>query len=232
MVSVIVPVYNKEKEVKQCIQSIICQTYSDLEVVVINDGSSDSSLAICEKLAETDQRINVYSKKNEGVEKARLFGLEKCHGDYVTFVDSDDWISKKAIEILVGVLEANEADVSFGAMTRVLNRWKFIKRKNVPDVFQHKVIDHEDFIQKYFQSFSGWGDFPVNVTAKLYKKELLSELESVDLVYGEDLCFNMQILPKVKRIVSVPDNVYFYRWGGNDKSERSTFFRCGKAVPL
>lgn len=118
----------------------------------MEDESLDSSLSVCKKLAKTDQRINVYSKENEGVEKARLFGLKKCHGDYVTFVDSDDWLPRNAVKKLVNVLEKNDADVSFGTVTRVLDKWKLIKRKNVSEIYQNRVIEQEEFIQKHLSS--------------------------------------------------------------------------------
>lgn len=230
-VSVVVPVYNKEKELEQCLDSIIQQTYSELEIVIIDDGSKDSSLDLCKKFGEGDKRVKVYSKINEGVEKARLFGIEKAHGDYIMFVDSDDWLAKNAIEVLVKTLEENDADVSFGAFTRVLDSWGIIKRKNIAEIYKQGVIERDEFVEKHLQSFSGCGTFPINIWAKIYKSKLLKDIEPVGLIYGEDLCFNLQVLPKAGKIVGCPEILYFYRYGGgNDKCAREAFFRCNQTV--
>lgn len=127
-VSVIVPVYNKEKELKRCLLSIVTQTYKDLEIIVVDDGSTDKSYKIYTEFASKDNRIKIIRKKNEGVDCARHEGIKKATGDYVTFVDSDDYLHKKAIELLLTALKINNADVSFGSFTRVIGRHGFIKK--------------------------------------------------------------------------------------------------------
>lgn len=143
------------------------------------------------------------------------------------FVDSDDWIPRNAIEVLVKALEEHDADVSFGVSVRVLDRLGIIKRKNISAIYKQGVIEHDEFLEKHLQSFSGCGMFPISVCAKIYKKELLNaiNIETVDLVYGEDLCFNLQVLPRAEKIVSSPEIVYYYR-GGNDECAREGLFRC------
>ena len=92
MISVIIPVYNCEKYIKKCIESILNQTYKDLEVIVIDDGSKDSSLNICNKLMKEDYRLTVIHQENQGVSSARNKGLENAQGEYIVFVDGDDWV--------------------------------------------------------------------------------------------------------------------------------------------
>ena len=92
MISVIVPIYNSEKYLNQCLTSLVKQTYSDLEIILVNDGSTDSSMNICEKFKKEDDRIILINKKNQGLVRARKDGARKATGEYITFIDADDWI--------------------------------------------------------------------------------------------------------------------------------------------
>lgn len=127
-VSVIVPVYNKEKDLKRCLLSIITQTYKNLEIIVIDDGSTDESYKIYTKFANEDARIKIIRKKNEGVDCARHEGIKKASGDYITFVDSDDYLYDKAIELLIKALKIHDADVSFGNFIRVMGKHGIVKK--------------------------------------------------------------------------------------------------------
>lgn len=111
IVSVIVPIYNTEKYLKKCIDSILSQTYDKLEVILVNDGSTDDSLSICKEYQSFDSRIIIVSKENGGLSSARNAGLDICRGDYVTFVDSDDYLEKDAIELLVKAGNQYHADI-------------------------------------------------------------------------------------------------------------------------
>lgn len=111
-VSVIVPVYNVENYLEKCIQSIISQSFKNLEIILVNDGSTDKSKEICEQFAEKDKRIILLNQKNKGVSAARNAGLDICTGDYISFIDSDDYISPDMIEFLVNNLERNDSDIS------------------------------------------------------------------------------------------------------------------------
>ena len=101
MISIIVPVYNTEKYLDRCIQSILSQTYTDFELLLINDGSTDSSGAICDKYAEQDSRVRVFHKENGGVSSARNVGLDNAKGEWVTFCDSDDWVENCWLDTFV-----------------------------------------------------------------------------------------------------------------------------------
>ena len=111
-ISIVVPVYNMENYLERCIKSILNQTYTNLEVLLINDGSTDSSLELCYQLASIDDRIVVFDKVNGGLSDARNFGVEKASGEYIGFIDSDDDIEPRMIEVLYEMIKEHNADVS------------------------------------------------------------------------------------------------------------------------
>ena len=119
----------KENELEQCLKSISNQTYKNLEIILVNDGSNDSSKNICEKFLSRDDRIKLINKENEGVELARITGLENSNGNYITFIDPNDWIPNNAVELLVKAIGSNDADVVFGEFCKVLDKHGLIRRK-------------------------------------------------------------------------------------------------------
>ena len=112
-ISIIVPIYNCEKYLAKCLDSIIRQDYSNLEVILINDGSSDNSKSICEEFCKKDKRFILINKKNEGVSEARNTGLDIASGEYIIFIDADDWIEPNMCKVLLDSLNSNEADMVF-----------------------------------------------------------------------------------------------------------------------
>ena len=112
MVSIIIPVYNVEKYIVECLESVVNQTYENLEIILVNDGSTDNSKEICLEYAQRDQRIKLYSKENGGLSSARNYGLSKVTGNYVFFLDSDDYLVTDTIENLLNMLINTNADVS------------------------------------------------------------------------------------------------------------------------
>lgn len=213
-VSVIVPLFNKEKEIKKCMNSLVNQTFKDMEIIIVNDGSTDQSMNICLSYQKRYKNIKVFKKENEGVERARLFGLKKSKGLYVTFVDSDDWLSHNAIEEMVTALEENDSDVSIIPYYRTIGKIAIIKFRRNSAFYENQIIFNETFINKYLQSFCGWGEFPVSIWGKLYKKDLLWDIKLSELTYGEDICFNLQVLPRAKKMAIASKAHYYYRWGG------------------
>lgn len=110
-ISIIVPVYNTEKYLHKCVDSILAQTFPDFEILLVNDGSTDSSRQICESYANKDSRIKVFNKENEGVSSARNVGIENAKGEWITFVDSDDWINERTLEVAIKQAMCNDADI-------------------------------------------------------------------------------------------------------------------------
>ena len=221
-VSILVPLYNQERYIGKCLRSICNQTYKNLEIIVVNDGSTDRSLEILQEWAKKDDRIKVVDKKNEGVVMARLDAYRLATGDFVTTVDSDDYLPKRAIEILVGHMIDKNVDFVQGAITRVMG----IVRKRLSydgsNVFPlHQVVRQPELFEKYYLNFFGKGYFPITIWAKLFRKSIIdkamkeTKLCSSDFPFvGEDHYFNMKLFPFVNSMYMTDENVYYYRYGG------------------
>lgn len=135
MISVIIPVYNTAKFLSTCIKSVINQTFEDIEIILVNDASTDNSIHICNTFKEKDNRIVLIDKQqNEGVEKARYDGILAAKGEYICFVDSDDWLEKDALKRLYNKAIETDVDYIEIGMQRVLDRHKIIKRKTYPTI--------------------------------------------------------------------------------------------------
>lgn len=152
MISIIVPIYNVEKYLPKCIESIINQTYTDLEILLIDDGSTDNSGLICDKYASIDNRIKVIHKKNGGVSSARNIGLNEANGNYIAFVDSDDYIEKNMYEKMISIINKYNVDIVSCNYNHVnekiepffkLDKDEYInnKTKLIEDIFQYKNYD-------------------------------------------------------------------------------------------
>lgn len=115
LISIIVPIYNADCYLRQCLDCIINQSYKNFEVLLINDGSVDDSAIICKEYVETDSRIHYFEKENGGVSSARNLGLKNVKGNYITFVDSDDWVEENYLEVLYNALKENEVDVAISS---------------------------------------------------------------------------------------------------------------------
>lgn len=217
MVSIIVPVYNAQRTLSRCLKSIMDQTYQNVEIVVVNDGSTDNSQAIIDRLLQNiNNKIILKKTKNVGVEKARLTGLETSHGDYIAFVDADDYIEKDAIEIMMNAMRKYNADLiqcRTSVFVTVADYLKihFNKQKQTGTM---RLIEKDEIMKKEYLSFFGCGSFNVSVWAKLYKKETILPISSGNLLFGEDMYFNMQVFPRLKRICVIPNVLYHYERQG------------------
>ena len=125
LVSVIVPVYKVEKFLRDCIDSIINQTYRNLEILLVDDGSPDNCGAICDEYARKDSRITVFHKENGGLSDARNYALDRCNGDYITFVDSDDVIRNDFIATLLGLIKESDSDVVSSSVLKIAENTQF-----------------------------------------------------------------------------------------------------------
>lgn len=198
--SVIVPIFNASKTLKRCINSILSQTYQNIELILVNDGSSDDSLKICNDFAKIDKRIKVINKKNSGVSSARNDGMINSTGDYIIFVDSDDYIDEN---LLTEVLQYNNFDlVIFGYSLIVNNR----EKKIMPKQMSYNTLNDfsEDFSNLYFQNII---NSPCN---KLYKKNLITNFFPKDIDMGEDLIFNLNYLTNCNSIKCLDLSLYNY----------------------
>lgn len=193
-VSIIIPTYNSSDCINRCIRSVLEQSYSDIEVVIIDDGSNDDSLAICKDIASKDSRVKVFSQPNSGASLARNRGLDIATGGYVMFVDSDDWIAPDMIERMMSVFQANpEIQI---VQTRVPGDMK--------DREGDQVLSGAQAV-KYLLEGSWWG--PV---CKLIRRELISGVRFPKATISEDYLFNYQLFNNSKSVYYL-DKCYYHR---------------------
>lgn len=198
-VSIIIPVYNTEKYVERCLDSVCGQTLSDIEIICINDGSTDNSLQILHKYAEKDNRIKVIDfKKNKGVSAARNAGIDLVMGEYIAFIDSDDYVDVDFYEKLYNKAKETEADIVKG------NRRVFEVSKEVKIETLQKII-HENNDNKFYFSYQ-W-------TTAIYKKDLIigNNIRLPEETHNtEDIVFLVKALIKAKKVIFIDDAFYNY----------------------
>ena len=215
MVSIIIPVFNAARCLPKCVKSVLSQTYTEFECILINDGSQDNSLSLCQYYAMKDSRVFVIDKENEGVDKARFDGLNHAKGEFVMFVDSDDWLEVHALEELVKPMCEFEADMVVGLMRGVYNIGCFFIRdwRNRTSKCSNRLILHEEMMKDYYISFFGINLLPVSMCATLYRRSIINEakLRPSGLGFGEDLTFNMKLMPYVRRYYMIDKVIYNYR---------------------
>ena len=207
LISVIIPVYNTEKYVEKALSSVMEQTYKNLEIIVIDDKSTDDSPRIIDEIASKDIRVQVYhNEKNIGHSLARNRGLELAHGDYIGFVDSDDYIHPQFYERLLSLLEESETDIA------ICRKKAFKDEEEIPDFNEAltgkvKVENRSQYMEHFMDPFTG----PVSwVGTKLYKAELFENTRFKEF-FGEDLVINAEMALKVKKVVWTEDKLYAYR---------------------
>ena len=203
MISVIVPVYNVERYLKRCVDSIINQTYSDLEIILVDDGSTDSSGYLCDEIKKTNTRIKVIHKANGGLSSARNAGLEIATGSYIGFVDSDDWIATDMYESLIVAIKETESDVAITGINRIYDngycKKQFIKEKT-------EIYQGADIIEEYLKQNS----FSTAAWDKLYKKKLFEKRRFPEGKLYEDAPIIYDILKNVTNICCIGKPHYYY----------------------
>ena len=215
-ISIVIPIYNGEKFIRKCLESVISQTYRNIEVVIVNDGSKDNSLELCNRFATRDSRIKVISQPNGGSAKARRVGIAHATGEYVMFVDVDDFYCRSdAIEIVVGYLVQHDVDVLEFGYQKKLN---FV-RKSIRHVQTAKYIDRVEFMTDHYPmllgSYYGGALLTASMYDKVYRKTLFDGILSSDdtkyIFIGDDVYLNLHILESVKSACFVPDVLYTYQ---------------------
>jgi glycosyltransferase involved in cell wall biosynthesis len=204
LISVIIPVYNVEKYLARCVDSIIKQTYSKLDVILVDDGSTDRSGNICEEYKEKDSRIRVIHKANGGLSDARNVGIDIAEGQYITFIDSDDYIAADYVEYLFELLTKYKADISICSKLSFNDGETIEQNKYKTEIREYTGFSAmEDlFYQKNIEN-SAWG--------KLYKTFLFKDIYyPVGKLY-EDLGTTYKVLFKAQKVVWSSEKKYFYR---------------------
>ena len=204
-ISIIVPVYNVEDYLRKCLESIINQTYKNLEIILIDDGSTDNSGKICDEYADKDNRIQVIHKINGGLSDARNAGLEIAKGEYIGFVDSDDYIAEDMYEFLYNLSVDNDLDVAMCASCDVYEDGRVKAHKNFKTIFINKK---EEIIENLFVNQNA--GVTVSVCNKLFKREILKDCEfTVGKTY-EDAFFILKWIKNTKKFGRSTDVKYYY----------------------
>lgn len=202
-ISIIVPIYNVEEFLDRCIESLVNQTYKNLEIILVDDESPDNSPAICDKWAALDSRIVVIHKKNEGVAVARNTGLSKATGDYIGFVDGDDYCFKNMYEHLMHNAIENDADISMCDYYESDTQVDDVDNANCTT----ELVDYDTAMKSVCM-----GDYMYGVLwNKIYKAELVKNLEMPSLKCSQDLPYNYFAFKKAEKIVFSSEKQYFYR---------------------
>ncbi len=206
-VSIIVPVYNAEKTIARCIESVLKQAYRDFELILVNDGSSDSSAEICDSYAEDDDHVRVIHKENSGVSDTRNQGIAAAQGEYVQFLDSDDWLAPDAVGLFTRTMEEYDCDMVITDFYRV--NGERVSQKGAIDV--DGLMDRATFAQYMMQKPS---DFYYGVLwNKLFKRSILVDHDmkmDASISWCEDFIFNLEYILYVDRIYSLKVPVYYY----------------------
>ncbi len=206
LISVIVPVYNVEKYVDKCIESIINQTYKNLEIILVDDGSTDNSGKICDEYAKADSRVVVMHKNNGGLSDARNTGINEAKGRYITFVDSDDYIDVNMIELMYERIFKDNSDMCMCNFCRVDEKGTLLDIKD-DGFIEDMVLTKSDIFAKFIgPAHSKY----VVAVCKLYKKEIFDEFQYVKGKTHEDEFIVHHILNKCNKISCMKDVLYYY----------------------
>ena len=202
-ISVIIPVYNSEAYLNKCVDSILYQTISDIEIILIDDGSTDRSSQICDKYAKIDNRIKVFHNENIGLVESRKFGINIATSEYIFFLDSDDYIPQNALSKLQEAATDTNADIVKGAMA-IMDETGFQTNKWCYNLTSKATISGKDFIYnmiaKYFWCLAG----------TLIKKELFYNITYPNISIGEDLIFMLQLAIRSAKVSYIDETVYCY----------------------
>lgn len=206
MVTILIPVYNTAKFLRHCLDSIIAQTYQDLQVVLVDDGSTDESLAICQEYANKYPYIEVHHQANAGVAAARNKLLSHVTGDYVLFVDSDDWIEPQTVEYLVTMAQRSQADIV--TCEAIINDQPITNKEIKEEEWTQEHVVYE-FLRHVIFNGSLWN--------KLLKAKQIKGIQfAKGISYGEDALFIWQVLQRVQKVLITNCQLYHYRM--NDTS--------------
>ena len=217
MISIVIPVYNVASYLDECIQSVVDQSYADWECILIDDGSFDGSEYICDNWGRKDPRIRVFHQENRGVSAARNKGLELTNGDYVTFIDSDDWVDRDFLLSLFCSITQKNTDLAVGQLISHYSHGMIVDEK---DSFEEIAFSIDKQHIEQFISLNR-RHMLYGPCVKLYRLSIIRDYHIIFPVgksYGEDLIFNYDYLAYASSIVSTPKAIYHYRRVGSNSS--------------
>ena len=224
LVSIIVPVYNTEQYLDKCIKSLVSQTLKDIEIILVNDGSSDNSPAICDAWAEKDNRIKVIHKENGGLSSARNAALDVCNGEYIGFVDSDDYVESAMFEELYHSAKKYDSDVSLCAHFQ-LSRSKATECL-LP--FKGELYRKEEIKDNFILPLIGYDENAIIPTLEgfawrqIFRKDTISDIrfKSEKDFFAEDVVFDLEVYPLCNSISVVNKPLYYYVFNENSLSNK------------
>ncbi len=208
LISVIIPIYKVEDYLRECVDSVLNQTYQNLEVILVDDGSPDRCGVICDEYAAKDTRITVIHKENGGLSDARNAGLDIAKGEYISFVDSDDFVHPQFIETLYTALTENNADVSFCDFLRFRDGEKIVINPTTDDK-KTVVLSSEEMVNTLYNS--DWVPKNIVVWNKLYKRTIFTSLRFPKGLNHEDEYIFLDVYTNIKKVVFVDSALLFYR---------------------
>jgi len=226
LISIIVPIYNVEQYLQKCIVSIVSQTYSNLEIIMVDDESPDSCPRICDDWAKRENRIKVIHKKNEGLGLARNSGLDLASGDYVVFVDSDDYLHEDMVMILYESLKRMKSDTVFCGLNRVDENGRI---QSIPSFYDNMTFKNDEIIENVLLEMIGSrpedledANLYMSVWHALYSMNIINKYNvrfpSERKVMSEDLAFHIDYLRRSSSVSYIRDCLYFYRINLNSLS--------------
>lgn len=215
IISIIVPVYNVENYLRQCIESILNQKYQDFELILINDGSTDSSKKICDEYLKKDSRIKLRHKENGGQSSARNIGLDLATGKYIGFVDSDDWIHEDMYEKLVEHALTHNSDIVACNLLVMNRKGKFKPYNNFSE--NREYNRSEAMLEIYRNEILTFS--PCN---KIYDKRLFNKLKFFEGIILEDKDISYKLIDKSNKVSYIKESLYYYRYN-NKSTLRSSF---------
>jgi len=206
LVSVIIPAYNVEKYINQCVKSVLDQTYNNLEIIIVNDGSSDDTEKICRELLLSDNRIKVISQENKGLSVARNVGYRHSHGNWIIYIDSDDWIDKTFIEQLLNLAVTHKTSIA-ACKSRNVDECGRIKRANIDT---HVVYEYRG--KEIINSLYGLSpSIRFEVWNKIWSRDLVDDVRFIEGQVSEDVHFDRLAFMKANRIVYLDTTLHNYR---------------------
>jgi len=203
LISIIIPVYNSEVYLARCLTSVLLQDYSQIEIVLVDDGSTDNSGRLCDEYAEKDHRVRVIHQHNQGASIARLNGLNNARGEYVTFVDSDDWVAKNYLSTLYNIIAVNNVAVSACGIVKV---YEGEDNNNEKEVEPTVLLPFDELMPRFFK-YEFWG-FP----GKLYRKSVLENIPFPSATLSEDYYVMSKLYLQERTLAYTPTSLYFYEY--------------------
>jgi len=233
LITIIANFYKSEKYIPKLIESVIGQTFTDWELLCVNDCSPGRDKEIILKYAERDERIRLIDNEvNLGICKAKMEGLRNARSKYVTFIDGDDWFAPEALQRMVEPAEKYGLDMVVMNYCRTLPGLHYYKPyPSVTDKWDTPIYQPE-VMDKYFINFFGESLFSVAYWSKLYRRDIIDEsgFQPPEVVYAEDFVFSMTVFPFVKSLMFVDYCGYYWRWGGYSAGKQSDFWTSEKGL--